>query len=71
MSEAVEPAAELGEVEVVVNTYVVHTMVGAQTFVAIADIAVGDRAELVLAGADGGCVAMFAPGVWRWVEVAG
>lgn len=66
MSEAVDEAEET---PAVVGTYVVHTMVGLQTFVGVAEISVGDSAELVLAASDGGCVAMFAPGQWRWVEV--
>jgi hypothetical protein len=70
MSEADEEQ-EAEATEVVVNAYVVHTLVGGQTFQHIAEVTVGDRAELVLSGADGGCVAMFAPGIWRWVEVAG
>lgn len=58
-----------GEDGPVVAAYVVHTVVGSQTFPAVAEVLVGERAELVLAAADGGCIAMFAPGQWRWVEV--
>lgn len=54
----------------VVRAYVVHGRVGAQTFVYVADVSVGERQELVLAGEDGGCIAIFAPGQWFWVEVA-
>lgn len=65
-----EQAVDLDPPERTAADYTVHTMVGMQRFGDVAEIAVGESAELVLLGLDGGAVAVFAPGQWRWVEVA-
>lgn len=66
-----EPGAAPAEPEApVVADYTVHTMVGLQRFGGVGEITVGESAELILLGGDGGAVAVFAPGQWRWIEVA-
>lgn len=51
------------------RTFEVHTTSYAETVEGVADITVGPQGELILAGPDGGCAAMFAPGTWRHAVV--
>lgn len=66
MSMADEPASPS---DPVTRDYVVHGPCGELTVSDVAEIEVGERAELVLKGADGGCAAIVAPGHWWHARV--